>query len=457
MSSARRLTQGLLAAAVLLAVPPASGQQAGDHVSVRLFDGRNISSLVLVTTDGDLTLFAQVDGEATATVAPGDSVLVRPGSLGLQVQVGGLDIHQDELHVRASEGGSVDVRASHNGQAVTRRYPGTIDVRRSASGTLHVTNTVPIETYVASVVGKEYGLDDEEGTKAMAVVARTFAARSMADNAGSTGDGISSQVYHGLDGVNEASRSAADATRGTILTFESRPIVAVYSASNGGQSARNSDVWSGEPLPYLRARRDRFDRAASPYNDWLSRLERSRVHAALSDFLGATVNNISVGSRSDDGRASKMRIELDGAPDATISGSEFRRILAGRFGATTLRSTLFDVKREGDHYLFEGSGYGHGVGLSQWGAHEMASRGYDFEEILRFYYPGAGVQSMDDLGFEVGAPVAVVDSDPPESVSTRERPDPEPRLGRSVSPRIRSWTTSGTSRGDTSARKRVGW
>jgi stage II sporulation protein D len=447
----------VMLAVLSLTVPQAASQGIPDAVTVRLFDSRTVSSAFLVPVENNLTLYAQADQDPLTVVPPGDSVTVVSGALGLRVTVGSLDINQKELYAQTEAGGAVDVGVVSGGQTTTRRYPGSITVTRTTDGALRVTNRVPLESYVASVVGKEYGLDDVEGTRAMAVVARTFAVRSIADNAEHTGDGISAQVYHGLDGISEAARAAAEATRGLVLIYEDRPIMSVYSASNGGHSAQNSDVWLGETLPYLRARRDRFDRAASPYNDWLSRLSRDQVHDALSDFVGTSVAGFSIESRSGDGRVKTVRVEVDGADDLDLSGSEFRRVLSSRFGVRTLRSTLFDVSREGDHYVFEGSGYGHGVGLSQWGAHEMAGRGYNYEEILRFYYDGAKIQSITDLGFELSDEVAAAEPSARNARTDVDRSDSVPSGARRAATGYAGWTAGGTGASRPTDKPRVGW
>ncbi len=436
----------------------AYSQVAGGDVEVRLFENRAVTSAVVVAVDGPVALYAQLDREPLATVASGDSVTIRPGPIGLQVKAGDLEIRQSQLHARVSDQGAVDVTASGDGFSVTRRYRGSIAVMPSSNRSLTVSNTVPLEEYVAAVVGKEYGLEDTEGTKAMAVVARTFVLREMGRRGNAPGDGVSAQVYHGLDAATDATREAAEASRGQILTYEDGPIVAVYSASNGGHSASNSDVWAGEALPYLRSRRDRFDRAASPHNDWLSRLTRDRVHAALSDFLGATVTSIKVGDRSRDGRVRTVRVDLQDGPSQDVSGTDFRNLLAGRFGATTLRSTLFKITKEGDHYVFEGSGFGHGVGLSQWGAHEMANRGYNYEEILRFYYPGARLQTVADVGVPTWTGEVAADTSPRGDDDEVEAEDRDSRPTRYVRTGLKSWTASAERSGSSSTgRSRVGW
>jgi stage II sporulation protein D len=407
-------------------------------------------------------LFARLDQDGIATIQPGDTIAVRPDALGLNVRAGEMEIHQNELHVRVSVDGGLVVGIVEDGRSTIRRYAGTISIRKSADQVLVITNTVQIEPYVASVVAKEYSLGDKEGTRAMAVLARTLAVRSILDSRQELVDGVGAQVYHGLDVVTDASLEAANSTRGIVLMHEDEPVVAAYSASNGGYSARNSDVWFGESLPYLRARKDRFDRAASPYRDWLSRLSRERVHDALSQFTGASVTGVSVDSRSKDGRVRTVKLKLQDAPDTELTGTEFRQVLTNRFGVSALRSTMFDVSTEDGNYVFEGSGFGHGVGLSQWGAHEMAERGYNFEEILQFYFAGTRIRSMEKLGFEVDRSVGAVTpatDDDDNNNDSNPRSARRPSSGdRGTTGGLRGWSASvGAPRTNSSGRDRVGW
>ncbi|NNF02982.1 MAG: SpoIID/LytB domain-containing protein, partial [Rhodothermales bacterium] len=256
-----------------------------------------------------------------------------------------------------------------------------------------IINRVPIEEYVASVIGSEYGFDDLEGSKAMAVVARTYAIRVSAVNGSGEPlvDDARAQVYRGREYVTPVTQRAARDTAGQILTHDGIPIEAVYSASNGGHVAANESVWNTQPVAYLRERKDPWD-SISPHSNWTFRIDEERLHRQLGDAYGIDVRDIDFGRPGRDGRVRRVTLRTrDGR--RTITGSSFRAVVARNNGDQTLRSTYFTVDRKRDAYEFEGGGYGHGVGLSQWGTRAMAGSGKSYTEILDFYYADVALES----------------------------------------------------------------
>ncbi len=414
-----RYVRGLLAVALLA---PASALHAqSDSVRVRIFADEVVSAATLVAVDRPLILAAADDHNPIATISAGDSLHVRRGAIDLHLLSRDREINSGEVWIDAG-GGAIELCVeTSSGVRLRRSYSGSIHFSSDPGArTLKIVNEVDLETYVASVVAKEYALDDVEGTRAMAILARTFAVRAMREGRGAAADGMSAQVYRGLDVITEKSRAAAEATRGKILAYEGSPIVAVYSASNGGHTASNADVWSGDPLPYLRSRRDRYDSASSPYNDWSVRVSADALHKTIARNTGKDVEGLSTLDKSKDGRVQRVRINHPEAPDSEMSGTSFRSIVGATFGASTLRSTKFDLKRRGDEYEFTGSGFGHGVGLSQWGAHEMAKRDYLHEEILRHYFPGTTLTALGDVT-PSDAPVLALREDDTAAAAPRRR------------------------------------
>jgi len=113
-----------------------------------------------------------------------------------------------------------------------------------------------------------------------------------------------------------------------------------------------------------------------------------------------------LGDRSAEGRL--LDVELITAPGRkSVQANAFRIAVIQGVPDAGLKSTWFDASRQGDTYVFSGRGFGHGVGMSQWGAHEMASRGHSYQEILSFYYDGARIRSVESGTFSLpAAPVA---------------------------------------------------
>ncbi len=444
-------------AVVLLTVLPSEAQE--QSVKVRLFAATAPSTVAIIPETGPLTLYADRDHEPLASVSPPDSVIITRGPIDLHAKAGALEIHMPDLFVECEPAGTFLVKVTdYEGKATERRFSGRLHISNDTrAGRLHIINEVELETYVAAVVAKEYDLDDGEGARAMAIVARTFIRRAAVEGDGTASDGLAAQVFRGVDAITEASRDAAESTRGLILTHQGSPIVAVYSASNGGHSASNADVWSGDPLPYLRARRDRYDRAASPHADWSFAASAVTVHELLEPKFGTRVEEVTVSGRTKDGRVSTVKIKTQDGRSEEMAGNEFRMIVSRKFGATSLRSTRFEMKRRGENYEFEGSGFGHGVGLSQWGAHEMAQRGYNHREILSHYYPGTELTTLENVGDQ---PIpAFTERLRPAAKEGKERPEPIASVNRPSRSRLVGWTraASAATPATRMKRDRLGW
>lgn len=357
-----------------------------DEILVHIL-GREVSDRMNLKPDNTM-LDIIVSGKRVATVAAGQPIDIQTDADEVRVATGSGSIHAPTVLLQPVSGGSNTIRAG----GVERSYSGslTVSVR---NGHLRIINRVPIEEYVASVVGSEYGFDDLEGSKAMAVVARTYAIRTSGVN----GEGVPlvddarAQVYRGRAYVTPVTLRAARETAGQLLTHDGIPIEAVYSASNGGHVAANESVWNTAPVAYLRERKDPWD-SISPDSEWTFSIDEEKLHKQLGDIYGLDVRDIEFGRPGRDGRVRRVTLHSkDGR--RTISGSDFRAIVARENGERTLLSTNFSVDRKRDSYEFEGGGYGHGVGLSQWGARAMAGSGKSYTEILDFYYVDVALKS----------------------------------------------------------------
>ena len=360
-------------ATLLLAAGPARAQEP--TVRVRVLS-REAPSDVAVEAEA-APLAVAVDGRPVGTLAPG--ARLRVVRRGREVEVQGAGLRGRGGAVRVD--GGARVRAGRT----DRRYAGALEVS-AADGRLEVVNAAPLEAYVSSVVASEYPFLEVEGAKAQAVLARTYALR----RAGARGrydldDHTGSQVYRGADAETETSRRAAAETAGEVLRYGGGLAETPYFSSSGGYTADNDAVWAGAPLPYLRAVADPYD-ADSPHHAWETTVGQGRLHRALSDRFGGRVRGFTVARRSRSGRV--VEVALDGARRPSISGSQFRSAVNAGLGARTIRSTRFEVGRDGDAYVFTGSGFGHGVGMSQYGARGQARAGRSYRDILAYYFAG---------------------------------------------------------------------
>lgn len=323
----------------------------------------------------------RVDGAHVATAMPGEVVHIeREGD---RLQVSAENVRASGFRVEIESGSVTRLRAGN----YDRSYQGAFEIAKGGSG-LRIINRVDIEPYVASVVAAEYPFREIEGVKAQAVLARTYVLRHKGDYPEwDVEDTQSSQVYKGEGVVTSTSREGTIQTAGVVLRYGGRYAETVYSSSNGGYSAANEDVWSTTPVPYLRGRPDSYD-AESPQHRWTTTADASRVHRALSRY--GSVDAVYV-ERAPSGHLRRVRLEPSGRE---ISGAQFRAAINAAFGSRTLLSTNVDVRRSGDQYVFEGGGFGHGVGMSQYGARGRAMAGHSFDSILAHYFPGTSLYAV---------------------------------------------------------------
>ncbi len=390
-----QLVWSVLLAAVVAA--PALAQPAAGTVRVRVLHSQALGEVRVEPLGGALRVL--VDGVESGRIEPGQTATLRERGRGVQVRVGGADVSGQSVRL-AGDG----VRLSAG--STTRSYPGDLVAGRSGDRTEWVTHT-PIEPYVASVVQSEFGFDALEGAKAQAVLARTYAARRAgAHPTYDLDDDQSAQVYRGSTAATDLSRRAALETQGEVLTYGGALAEAAYFSSSGGHTADNDAVWNGAPVPYLRGVPDPYD-DASPDHRWRTSADRDAVLGALSRRYGGSVRDVSVERRSRSGRVVTMR--LVGGRTPTVSGPAFRRVVNGAVGARTVRSTRFDLSTDGNRYVFEGGGFGHGVGMSQYGALGQSRAGRGYREILAFYFAGTEVRPGTPSG---GRPVWIASTPP---------------------------------------------
>jgi stage II sporulation protein D len=195
-------------------------------------------------------------------------------------------------------------------------------------------------------------------------------------------------VYLGAAGEDPAASAAVDATRGLIVTYEGRPIFPAYHSNSGGHTENSENVW-GTVYPYLRGVPDPYVRNA-PGSAWSARLLLIDVEAALAHggVSMSMLGRIEPGRMTPWGRAVTVRLHAAGGRVVELNANRFRLLV----GADVVRSTMFRIAVRGTAVDFAGRGSGHGVGLDQWGAREMAVRGYTFDQILKYYYTGIAIQ-----------------------------------------------------------------
>lgn len=263
-------------------------------------------------------------------------------------------------------------------------YRGKTQIRVS-NGNILAINHVDIEEYLYSVVGAEAIPSwPQEALKAQAVAARTYALKKRAENARNLYDldtTTATQVYKGLNSEYSTTHEAVNATANQVMTYNGDVILAVFHASSGGHTENVEDVWT-RPLPYLRGVQD-YDQSAPVYQ-WSKNISASR----LGQLIGGvgTVRQITPQRQTPQGRMVSVRVVGDRG-SKNISGEQLRNLL-------DLRSTLISATvQDGNVYIY-GKGFGHGVGLSQWGANGLAQQGINYQQILGHYYQNASLNQL---------------------------------------------------------------
>jgi stage II sporulation protein D len=259
------------------------------------------------------------------------------------------------------------------------RYRGAIAL--AAQGDLvQVINVVEMESYLRGVVPSEMSASwPMEALKAQAVAARSYTLSSLDPSASyDLCATVDCQVDRGVEVEHPRTDAAVAATAGVVVTYGGATARTYYHADSGGMIASSQEVW-GSALPYLVARADAP--TSTPHRAWVYRLDAAVVGASL-DAAGlgvGTVQGVRVIRLSESGRV--VELEVSGtAGTRVVRGSQLTNMARG-WG---LKSTRFSVQ---GGLTVRGDGWGHGVGMSQYGARALAQAGYDFGRILAYFYP----------------------------------------------------------------------
>ena len=267
-------------------------------------------------------------------------------------------------------------------------YLGNIEVYRGKDG-LYLINELPLEEYIKNVVSAEVGASwDMEALKVQAVISRTYAIfQKNKNNVNSNYDLTSSvlhQVYKGTSVDARISYAVMD-TEGEVLTYNGVPIEAFYHSTSGGKTEDPMEVF-GKSYPYLKPVESNCE--ISPYWIWERKIPAEEIEKAL-DVKG--IRDLQVKSFTSTHRVRTVDVVNDGGV-LNIKATDLRKAL----GWSRLPSTNFTVVRENETYVFDGKGYGHGVGLCQWSALEMSKEGKTYKEILDYFYPGTKLEKYED-------------------------------------------------------------
>lgn len=326
----------------------------------------------------------------------------------------------------------VRVREGDNG--TTRLYGGRLNIQPNAYGDYTLVNRVDIETYLRGVIPHEIGANaPRAAAEAQTIIARTYALRNTrrfeADNYQMCAT-THCQVYYGLGQTSNLSDQAIASTRGLVLTYENELVDALYFSTSGGVTSAFSDTWNGEDRAYLQPVIDaptpiwdlaknplnsetnlrRFISLNSGFNEVGRRLFRwnrprsledlnsdfkkylEKIRHPLAEFN--TIKKMEVTERSISGRILVMEVETD-LGVVKLEKNEVRSAFEPPVSTLFYLDPIYKNGNQLDGYRFVGGGFGHGVGLSQFGSYSLANRGYSAQKILEFYYPQAEIKPLN--------------------------------------------------------------
>ena len=274
-----------------------------------------------------------------------------------------------------------------------RKFRGDIQIIKKDNLNLWVINHIELEDYIKGILYHEAShFWPMEALKAQAVACRTYAVYQMEENRQKDFDltsDIYSQVYGGKTSERYRTNTAVEQTRGGILAYQGKVFPAYFHATCAGHTEDASVLWNIN-IPPLKGVACGFCQD-SPHFSWHVVLSQSEVAEKLNK-AGYKINNIkeiNIAGRDNSGRIASLKI-VTAKKNISIPAKDFRNII----GPNIIRSTNFQVSVVTEDIVFEGLGWGHGVGLCQWGAYFMDKKGYNYKDILKYYYPGSDVETL---------------------------------------------------------------
>ncbi len=278
-----------------------------------------------------------------------------------------------------------------------REYRDSIIISQN-SGKLDVINEIGLEGYLFGVLPKEVSPKwNMEALKAQAVVSRTYILRNLG-RFKSEGYDLSaselSQVYGGKSCEKGTTTEAVLKTSGEVLVYRGKLASVYFHADAAGHTENPKFVWGTENTPaYLRGVREKY-RRNSPYSKWQAQISYGEIVSALrkKGYDIDKVHKISKKGRTPSGRA-KFIVVYSNRGKIKIPSNKFRMFM----GSRKIKSTkIRKISNRRGFAIFYGQGWGHGVGFSQWGAKDLAERGWNYRKILRFYFPGTKIAEFRD-------------------------------------------------------------
>lgn len=284
-----------------------------------------------------------------------------------------------------------------------KALPNQVFLSPQKSNKFDLIGVLPLENYLVGVLASEMPLSwPMETLKAQAIAARSYALVTMKERAHQTYhvesnilDQVFSHIGSGPDDsplVMKAKQAVQETTGVVLLDPKQVVLKAFYHSDCGGRTASSKSVWGFGTL-----KGGAVDEScpSNPKAHWNLDVATQDLSGKLKNLFKKPelgwVQSLQLIRPSRDERVEKVQIAWDSGARSNLSSQEFRALL----GYDQMRSTMFEVQRVGDQFQFKGTGFGHGVGLCQWGARAMGKLGKSYNEILAHYYPGARLDNFE--------------------------------------------------------------
>jgi len=340
-----------------------------------------------LSCEGEYSLY-ETDSDREEDLSPGNEYLVKAGAK--EIYLDGRTFGPSLRVVSKASGGVLRI----NG----RRYRDSVIINCRDSK-LTVINELGLEDYINGILPKEVNPAwPADALKAQAVISRTYVEKNLKKHEKNGFDVCTEthcQVYGGMESEDKRTSTAVEATRGEVLVYKGELAQSLFHASCGGHTENPNCVWTweGRAPEYLRGVKDKFCKD-SPHNYWKNSVSAEFIRARLvkSGYSVGAVSKITIAGRDSSGRPEKLVVKHSRGT-LSLNPSKFRMAI----DPWIIKSALITcIRTKGGNFIFEGKGWGHGVGLCQWGANIMGGKGYDYKKILKFYYPGTEVEKWEE-------------------------------------------------------------
>lgn len=351
-----------------------------DNEAILIF---NLSEKITLNKNSHLTFFLEEDG--------------------LKCKIGRKTLSSDNF-----------ILESKNGKVISfnrKSYRGFLRIVKNSSQ-IYLINILNIEDYVKGVVLKEMPLGNGEGNfealKAFSILSRTYAMKKVNEEKKffDTYADVRDQVYGGVNSENEITNKLVDLTKGQVLFYNDKIATIFYHSTCGGITENVENVFKSEPLPYLTSKKDGSSANCkiSPRYEWQETFSESLIIKRLieSNYISdknSKLRDIKIISRFNSGRVNELKItivEKNKLKEISLFSNNIRFILRTSKGSI-LPSTNFEIyKTNNEDFFFKGIGFGHGVGMCQWGSIHLSRSGWNYKEIIDFYFPKTRIKKVYD-------------------------------------------------------------